>query len=728
LQTKKRILPEFFEGILVTDFVKAFELVNPYWIIADLRARGAPNWLLQYVEFTLFGRIISPKTRNLILPGLRVKVGVDMGSPLSPLLFCLALDPLLVALNRIPRVYSVRAYMDDNQSAVQSMQALIRTQAAYDLVHTAGLQVTQHSCCIFAPVGTVIFPTGYPSWRRAARHILRDSTKKDPENKFCANNSDRIFTLLQLQAIAGGHPGPILTKLVLIKCECKTKTAFLPAYPLTHAQIARIDGSSWGAKILGHEITVLGLPLRTAYASTVRQPDNRRIPLTSASFDGAFTKALLKVASRTAKLRGTITPVPQLALAFPAWIQSTMYYAASVFQPSNNILQKVLGYFSKTVLGRSWIAKDCVQGVFSAIGIAAGLPLRDSLKLAHLVFCMRRDTPEVVMLAPATTSRKHLDRIIAYYRDTLPLELFGRFRDTCVSIHSTRPKDVVPVLGLLRKFIKQAVVLQGTRYLKVRTERIGWFPRRCLVQLDITWQHLQDLPNAQLGPYVRLGMIRWLLDTEPDDGLYWHARGLHRAGHKCLCNEEVGAAEKHDYDAMWYPHGFGHRPMHIDHFTHGSGWQAVADKRVQSFILSKLPITERAAFSEHCARPISHGPRAPISEDIDMRPFCPFCGYGESSVHHWIVFCPIVNGILAILLAIANISIDDWFPKTHKHLVIVAHGIFHIRRELLALNAFGHGKFQDSIPVPVESRHILIEKLLQTITHSLPFFISCHLP
>jgi hypothetical protein len=203
-----------------------------------------------------------------------------------------------------------------------------------------------------------------------------------------------------------------------------------------------MDGTRWGAKILNKETTVLGLPLRTAYSSILRQPHNRKIPLTVASFDGAFTKAMLKVAARTTKLRGSITPIPQLALAFPAWIQSTLYYAASVFQPSNNILQKVLGYFSKAVLGRSWIAKDCVQGVFSAIGIAAGLPLRDSLKLAHLGFCMRRDTPEVVMLAPATAARKQLDRIIAYYRDTLPIELFERFRDTCVSIHSTKPKEV----------------------------------------------------------------------------------------------------------------------------------------------------------------------------------------------------------------------------------------------------------------------------------------------
>jgi len=50
--------------------------------------------------------------------------GVDMGSAISPLLFCLAIDPLLSMLNRIQRSPSdpagyrevfCRAYMDDNQ-------------------------------------------------------------------------------------------------------------------------------------------------------------------------------------------------------------------------------------------------------------------------------------------------------------------------------------------------------------------------------------------------------------------------------------------------------------------------------------------------------------------------------------------------------------------------------------------------------------------------------------
>ena len=60
-------LHNFYEnnpGVLVTDFVKAFEYVNPDWIMAVLKIRGAPLWLLRYVQFTLYGRIVTPKIKE----------------------------------------------------------------------------------------------------------------------------------------------------------------------------------------------------------------------------------------------------------------------------------------------------------------------------------------------------------------------------------------------------------------------------------------------------------------------------------------------------------------------------------------------------------------------------------------------------------------------------------------------------------------------------------------
>ena len=40
-----------------------------------------------------------------------------MGRATSVLLFCLAMDPLTVALNKVPSILALRAYMDDDGAA-----------------------------------------------------------------------------------------------------------------------------------------------------------------------------------------------------------------------------------------------------------------------------------------------------------------------------------------------------------------------------------------------------------------------------------------------------------------------------------------------------------------------------------------------------------------------------------------------------------------------------------
>ncbi len=81
--------------VLVTDFMKSFENINSHFIIAVLAARGAPLWLISYAKYVLYGRIVVSKVYGKLLQDLQVQVGVDMGSALSPLLFCLAMDVLV---------------------------------------------------------------------------------------------------------------------------------------------------------------------------------------------------------------------------------------------------------------------------------------------------------------------------------------------------------------------------------------------------------------------------------------------------------------------------------------------------------------------------------------------------------------------------------------------------------------------------------------------------------
>ena len=98
---------------LSADLSKAFERVNPHWILQLLRIKRAPKSVITYTKFILFNRRVSHRVQGRLLPSRTILQGVDMGRSFSVFLFCFAMDHLFHCLNRIPRVLSVEAYVDD---------------------------------------------------------------------------------------------------------------------------------------------------------------------------------------------------------------------------------------------------------------------------------------------------------------------------------------------------------------------------------------------------------------------------------------------------------------------------------------------------------------------------------------------------------------------------------------------------------------------------------------
>ena len=125
---------------LLADLSKAFERVNPYWILELLRIRRAPRWLYAYAKFVLFHRRVSHKVQGRLLPSRTIRQGVDMGRSFSVYLFCLAMDPLFTYLNRIPGVISVQGYIDDTTIAgnSQSLSWLEEVAYTYECLKSAG--------------------------------------------------------------------------------------------------------------------------------------------------------------------------------------------------------------------------------------------------------------------------------------------------------------------------------------------------------------------------------------------------------------------------------------------------------------------------------------------------------------------------------------------------------------------------------------------------------------
>ncbi len=98
---------------LLADLSKAFERVNPHWILRLLRIERAPRWAITYTRFILFHRRVTHKVQGRLLPSRTILQGVDMRRSFSVFLFCFAMDPPLHFLNQIPRVLAVEAYVDD---------------------------------------------------------------------------------------------------------------------------------------------------------------------------------------------------------------------------------------------------------------------------------------------------------------------------------------------------------------------------------------------------------------------------------------------------------------------------------------------------------------------------------------------------------------------------------------------------------------------------------------
>ena len=133
-------------AVMLTDFAKAFERINPWWVLECLAARAAPAWVKAYVIHLMFGRRTQHKIQGHFLPPLMINQGLAMGRATSVVLFCLALDPLICALQNVSAFIRLTAYMDDGSAAAKGIRSINQAQRTFAPAHSAGLQVLQHNC------------------------------------------------------------------------------------------------------------------------------------------------------------------------------------------------------------------------------------------------------------------------------------------------------------------------------------------------------------------------------------------------------------------------------------------------------------------------------------------------------------------------------------------------------------------------------------------------------
>ena len=288
--------------VMLTDLAKAFERVNPGWLLDILQARGAPYWLYAYTTHLLYGRKTRHRIQGHLLPHMALRQGLAMGRATSVLLFCIAMDPLICRLNKVPRVLALKAYMDDNGTAGAGIGWIQESQRVFISLEAAGIVVLQHQCikAHFVAFSAAAISTeevtlcqcsrtserGYSSLVQAISgllgktcHTIHDAFRYASE---LAHDSQAAGLALCIESVALFVPialleaelrssGTILADhgadfaaLLRVGCSCKCKTSLLSSQDLTPSDLWGLDETPWGARIVTRSAGMLGYVLRGA--------------------------------------------------------------------------------------------------------------------------------------------------------------------------------------------------------------------------------------------------------------------------------------------------------------------------------------------------------------------------------------------------------------------------------------------------------------------------------
>ena len=388
---------------LLADLSKAFERVNPYWILALLRSKGAPAWVIRYSRFVLFERRVTHKVQGRLLPSRVIQQGVDMGRSFSVFLFCFAMDPLFHFLNRIPRVLSVQAYVDDTTLVGDAQNASWIQEVAqcYDDVRTAGFVVDSHSCyrsisnCTmrFGPTfissaqllqewPAIMHSPAYATATAALQAVMRPGYNtfvvrttrwpltplpvepEDPSKLHLAVN----LNFEQCREVGHGRQMHTIGSFSNIHCSCKSKSHIVTNFPMRPCALSCIEKAGYGVHAVTATAPALGLTLfgRTAFdeqgAWAVCSPPTSLRESKPAPFQ-KFQQRLRSFSAPTLSIIAKST-------CFNTYILSVMPYTASYFGLSSTDLNYLRQQAVKFILGRHWIEAEIFPYILRYLGVS----------------------------------------------------------------------------------------------------------------------------------------------------------------------------------------------------------------------------------------------------------------------------------------------------------------------------------------------------------------------
>ena len=710
---------------LLADMSKAFERVNPHWILRLLRIRQAPRWLTTYTKFILFHRRVTHKVQGRLLPSKTIRQGVDMGRSFSVYLFCLAMDPLFVYLNRIPGVLSVQGYVDDTTIVgdAQNLHWISNVAQVYDDLATAGIVVDSHGCyrsCVTTknrsdPVccSRQAILEQWPNLFSSESHatitqalqkcirigynvvILRIGTFDNPDNRDDAfSDGSSIISILSYEQGLAFLQGKNFGQLGIFsngKCNCKSKSHILTNFKLRSAAISAIDATGFGLHSISGQAPSLGLALAgrwifgpsgryTAFELPVLLRDVVPTPFKKLQDRlKAFNRPTLSIVAR--------------CTGYNTFILSVLPYTMSYFGIDTINLNKVRQAAVKFVLKRHWISAEIfpymlrfmhiaplLDPALTALVAALGLYLREGNPIEEIAIQHGRDVRTLLSFTSNLDETKvGNSRQLSVVHDLMQMwspfisfnEIFGALAQPAKSAHAR--------LVVVKRTIIDAMVQAAKGQLREKVTKEGWSRG-----ISFRWvEACAKLKKSWCSPLARYALLRWSVNQ--DDDVWLSMRGTR---HQQRCGHCTNQGDS-------FPYGY-YRPPLCETCIYESGVTAWTLASTPSKFATLLHAYTHLSDSELMKAWSSEHDAPPANECV-----CRACGEGDNTVGHWTRWCPVPLVVAHAILqpSVPVATLNELALMSNRHIAVCTIIIVNFRRLLRQEGAFLHQKTNDPRPI-----------------------------
>ena len=703
---------------LFADLSKAFERVNAYWILHILHIRQCVPWVLQLAKYLLFGRRVRHKVQGRLLPPRAVHSGVDLGRSTSVYFFCLAMDPIFVALHQVPRVLLVAGYVDDttivgHQSDPQWIKEVF---SLIDSWSTAGVVMDAHTCwqvgfsteplteqqlLRYEDVAKVFRPwheQGEATVSRAIQHIpsyaqyfvLR-------HGEHCA-----LFRACQIHDwLEHGHP--LLLQLAASPCTCRSKTQLLISDALTAAQLYQVDRAGLGNQCIVPTTVNLGLTLHTGWACSIQTEEMEYSPLRRDA-PSLLSKQLLKFRTRIAAgIKGNLS-INAKIIYFNAFSLSLFYYVQTHRYFSPRLLAPLYKTLADFLLKRHWFPQHKLVGICRWLRLG---PLLDPtiMHAVSLFGCYLRQGHDTLPAFVRDTDESYRRQVFScwkFWQQQLSSEEIRRLLDIFDQPQSS-PRNIKRFLDLFKQLAIGHLIDSSVVHLSSRISQNGWTYGPSIEFLEWLAQTLV----SYVGAVPRFAVLRWALGEDAD--LWLPLRGRVSRTSPCIWRGR---------NARNYPAGPARGSLcHTCTGLCPSLPSPMPGDLVNVLNVNGVGCGEGTSRLHHLFRSIAdklHSSSGPLTHAAPIP--CVLCQGGANAIDHWLSYCPVVHAAWILLWKGTPPPLNWQQTPVRSTGVAMCYLLFHTRRLVTE-----HGGLRPTIEcLKLRSLQSHARDLWQRVYQSLP--------